>query len=436
MLKRLLRSRLPKKFVDLCRDRCGSMYVLTAFAMPIIVGFGGMGLDVAMWYAEKRTTQSIADAAAVAATYEKMNGGDLTAMTSAAQDEAVRNGYQAAPANALEVALSTMPAPSATSAPVVDVRVRREVPVYMLGWFLSGNPHVAAIATGGLRNIGTNCVIALNETAARAVEFSGSTSANVGCGVTSNSNSSEALYIGGSATLTANPAQANGDIVISGGGTLTSALPMMPFSPRVPDPFGNRSYPPVSGACDSTGLVVSGTQTIGPAVSGGSYRICGDLTVLPTGDLTLQPGTYYVEGDITFQGTVTGTDVTLVLTGATPSDVGTIDVNAGAVVNLTAPSAPGPFQGIVVYQDKIADHSGTNKLNGGADMIFNGALYFPSKTTEFAGGAGTGTGCTMLVADQVKFVGDSYIENDPTTCGAVGLSDSTSPAQQQVVLMQ
>lgn len=435
MSKRPLREKISAFFASLKRDQLGSMYILTAFALPVLVGFGGMGLDVAMWYAERRTTQNIADASAVAATYAEMKGGDLAAMTVAARNEAIRNGYQDIPANTLTVAISTVPAVAATSTPVVDILVRREVPIYLLGLFLDSNPHVAAASTGGLRNLGTNCVIALHDTAPRAIEFMGNANSDIGCGVTSNSNSSEALYVGGSARLNANPAQAYGDIVVSGTGTLISALPPMPFSPKVRDPYENRIFPTVSGACDYAGLAVGGSQTIGPSVAGGSVRICGNLTVQPSGSLNLQPGVYYIDGgSILLRGNIQGTDVTLVLTGPTPDSVGTIDVRAQASVNLTAPQS-GEFQSIAIYQDRIADDSGSNKLNGGSDMRIVGAVYARSKLLEYSGGSDV-AGCTVLIASQVKFIGDTFIKNTPSLCGTVGLSDSTLPAQQQVVLIR
>jgi len=424
-----------KFFSDLIRDRKGSMYILAAFALPVLVGFGGMGVDVAMWYAERRVSQSIADAAAVAATYVEMAGGDLGAQTAAAMAEAQRNGYVDVPANTLSVVPSVVPPVSGTSTPIVDVVVRREVDIFMLGWFLSSDPKIAATATGGLRNLGSNCVISLNGTASRAVEFVGGANANIGCGVTSNSNSSSSLYIGGTATLNANPAQAHGDIVVDGGGVLNSTLPPMPYSPQVADPFSGRSFPLTMMACTyPSDLVVNGTLTIGPAVAGGSVRICGDLTVQPSGNLTLQAGTYYVQGDLTIQGTLTGDGVTLVLTGPDPSSVGTINITAQATVTLTAPST-GPYAGLIIYQDRIADSSSSNKLLGGSDMNLLGAIYAPSKLTEFSGGSDV-DGCTMLVVDKVKFVGDSYIKNTPSECGSVGLNDSVLPTQQQVVLIR
>ena len=207
----------------------------------------------------------------------------------------------------------------------------------------------------------------------------------------------------------------------------------MPFSPRVPDPFENRIFPPVSGACDFNGLTVNSDQTIGPALAGGSVRICGDLTVKPNRTLTLDPGIYYVdEGNILFQGDVNGTDVTLVLTGGAPGDVGEIDIRAQSVVNLTAPST-GDYAGIVIHQDAIAEENGDNKFNGGGDLTIVGAIYIKNQPLTYNGGADA-DGCTMIVGRIVKFSGTSYLRNTQALCDSVGLSGNAA-AQEQVVLL-
>lgn len=175
-------------------------------------------------------------------------------------------------------------------------------------------------------------------------------------------------------------------------------------------------------------------QTIGPAVAGGSVRICGDLTVKPNRTLTLDAGIYYVDqGDILFQGDVNGNGVTLVLTGSSPSNVGEIDIRAQSIVNLTAPSS-GDYAGIVVHQDISAEESGDNKFNGGANLTLVGAIYMKNQPLTYNGGADV-DGCTMIVARIVKFSGTSFLRNTQTLCESVGL-DGDAAAQEQVVLVQ
>ncbi len=379
-------------------------------------------------------TQNIADAAAVAATYAMQEGASIAGVELAARTEAIRNGFVETAGNSI-VVTNAVPLPGGSAAiPRADIVVTREVPVFLAGAFLSNAPRVAASATGGVRTLGNICVIGLDEDDGRTVEFIGNTFANVGCGVASNSSSEDALFVGGNATLIANPAQSFGDIVVSGSGELITQLPPMPFSPRVPDPFESRNFPPVSGACDFNGLTVNSDQTIGPASAGGSVRICGDLTVKPNRTLTLEAGTYYVdEGDILFQGDVIGNDVTLVLTGSSPSNIGEIDIRAQSVVNLTAPST-GDYAGIVVHQDALAEESGDNKFNGGANLTLVGAIYMKNQPLTYNGGADV-DGCTMIVARIVKFSGTSFLRNTVSLCESVGL-EGNAAAQEQVVLVQ
>lgn len=427
--RKLLRSTIAPFF----SDQRGSMITLTAVSMTAVMGFAGLGIDVAMWYAEKRSTQSMADAAAVAATYAIREGGDLTAVENAARTEAVRNGFTETSGNQLTV----NNAPGTTvvgGVPLAEITVTRQVPVFLAGLFLEGNPSVSASSLGGVRSLGEICVVGLDPDAGRTVEFIGNAFANLSCGVASDSSSGDALYVGGNATLIANPAQSFGDIVVSGSGELITELPPMPFSPRVGDPFADRVFPTATGGCDFNTLTINSNTTIGPAVEGGSVRICGDLTVKPNRSLTLEAGTYFVDGgDILFQGDVTGDEVTLVLTGANASDVGEIDIRAQSQVSLTAPSS-GVFQGIVVHQDAIAGESGDNKFNGGATMILIGAVHIPNQPLTYNGGADS-VGCTKIVARIVKFSGTSFLRNTPVLCQAVGL-DTTSTSQDQVVLLQ
>src|SRR3546814_7489655 len=81
---------------------------------------------------------------------------------------------------------------------------------------------VTSRATGAGVDNGPQCIIALDHTADRAVNFTGTSSVTLGCGVASNSSSSQAIYVGGNATLVANPAQAFGDIFVGNNATLVT----------------------------------------------------------------------------------------------------------------------------------------------------------------------------------------------------------------------
>lgn len=415
-------------------DVSGGAFVFFGITMMGIMGFAAMGVDLVALYAERRLTQTIADAAAVGGTYADLSGGDFAAVEAAALADAQRNGFDTS-ADTLAVSLSGPLAQASTVVPRVDVTVTRRIGLKFMGLFTEGNTVlVAARSVGGMRGLGPLCVIALNETANGALTFSGSTNADIGCGVASNSSATDAILISGNAQLAANPAQAYGDIEVSGSGQLISELPPLPHMPRVADPYAGRSFPGTPGGCDSMGVTLHPSDNLTLDADGGSYRICGDLDV--SGDLTLLPGVYYVDdGDVTFGSisTITGADVTIVITGSAPANVGDIRINGGTTVDLRAP-ATGPFRGIVIYKDQNAS-PGDDRLNGGSTMNLRGVVYMPSQPIQFNGGADQ-DGCTEIVADTVTFIGNSNIRNTPALCQAVGLTDSVSPTQQQVVLVQ
>src|SRR5207253_10485632 len=107
------------------------------------------------------------------------------------------------------------------------------------------------------------------------------------------------------------------------------------------------------------------------------------------GNTTLNPGTYIVTGDFGANSgaTVTCNGCTFIMTNSNPLDTGTVDINGGANMNLTAPDS-GTYKGILFYSNRGADASDTNKINGNATSMFKGAFYFPHQEVIFTGDAG------------------------------------------------
>jgi hypothetical protein len=306
------------------------------------------------------------------------------------------------------------------------VRIGRPVPLYFLGALGMDPVNVTARATGAGVDNGPQCVIALDHTADRAVNFTGNSVVNLGCGVASNSSSNEAIYVGGNATLTANPAQAFGDIFVGNSATLVTQSPVQPYSQRVDDPYDDRIMPVSPASCTYNNFwAQTNDDYTSPPMQPGRY--CGGLRISGTADLA--PGIYIVDdGDfeIGSQAVVTGDEVTIVLTADAPDDVGNVTINGGAEVTLT-PTTSGEMAGILFYQDPNADPGGTNSLgeshfNGNALVNLTGALYFPERQVEYGGsGSAAGATCLHVVARRVKFTGSADITNDPATCAAFGV---------------
>src|SRR3954470_9878045 len=124
-------------------------------------------------------------------------------------------------------------------------------------------------------------------------------------------------------------------------------------------------------------------------------------------NVTLTEGIYYIdEGDLTVNGgaTLTGKGVTIVFTSSTSKNWPTASINGGATINLTPPTE-GPTAGVVMFGDRNSPVGTPFSFNGGASQYLGGAVYFPTGALTYAGGAGTSSSCTKLIADTITFTG-------------------------------
>src|SRR3546814_17625871 len=89
-----------------------------------------------------------------------------------------------------------------------EVRVGRPVPLYFFGALGMQPVDVTARATGAGVDNGPQCIIALDHTANRAVNFTGTSSVTLRCRVASNPSSRQAFYVGRKVTPVDQPSPA------------------------------------------------------------------------------------------------------------------------------------------------------------------------------------------------------------------------------------
>src|SRR5215471_10193207 len=78
--------------LKLARDRRGSLLTTFALVAPVLFGLVGLGVESGQWYANKRSLQTQADAAALSGAFERAKGRPDN-VTQAALREATRNGF-------------------------------------------------------------------------------------------------------------------------------------------------------------------------------------------------------------------------------------------------------------------------------------------------------------------------------------------------------
>jgi len=381
-------------------NKSGGVLLYTALSAPVLLGFGGLAVDVAFWNIEKRAVQAVADAAAVAGALETLRSGGGPEVFQAAERDAVGNGYQSAAGHTLSIHYPPISGPRAGSGDAVEVVASRPLPLFLAQIFLSQAPTVTAraVATAGLDN---NCVWALHPNKKSAFKVAGGVNASLNCGIIVNSVDLDALSQSGTTScLTAKKIKIagnfTGDCVV---------LPPLVNVPPVDDPLA-ALQPPDFGGCDHNGnIVVNGGESV--TLSPGVY--CGNIKAVSTGTITFEPGLYVLNGaglDIGAQATAEGNGVSFYLTENSGNN--NITITAGATVSFVA-ATDGPLPGILFYHDRNSPGNVTHNLTGGSTMAIEGIIYLPNQNISYNGGTTFNATASILIAQTITFTGQSNL---------------------------
>jgi putative Flp pilus-assembly TadE/G-like protein len=177
-----------------------------------------------------------------------------------------------------------------------------------------------------------------------------------------------------------------------------------------------------------------GTLTLGSGtpLEARTYFIDGaDLSVASGGTLNLGAGTYFFRNSsISFSGTVTGTNVNIVMLGNSKLSITGGPVNLSANFNNTDyPDLNG-----VLIADLAPNRSNLAvTINGsaGVTMALGGAMYFPNVDVTMSGNSqNANTDCSMVIANSITFGGGAnYLSTKSCASGTVDTN-------QVVVLVQ
>ncbi|HLY16377.1 MAG TPA: pilus assembly protein TadG-related protein [Bryobacteraceae bacterium] len=419
----------------------GQTIVLFTVAFVPMVALMGLVVDVGWAYFRRQAAQAAADSAAVAAVMavNASSGSSIACGTNGAvcqADTTCPTSISSPPTNDFQVAClyasgngfaqggsqtvtfaadKTSPPPAVPGVAVkywVTVRVgERENQTFSS---ILGNTllNTGAHATAAIFQPNpSTCVYVLAPAQAGAISANGTTNVQTGCNIWVNSTNSDAVdMVGGAQITVSNGASVNIVGNWSGkGGAAISPSPNTGAS-TVSDPFAGMPTPAV-GSCINSGIsLTGGTTTIGP----GTY--CGAINLTGQANLVLTPGTYVLKNGLSMAGgtSISGSGVTLYLQG------GGITMAGGANVNLSAPGS-GPYQGIVIYQDR--SDSTADSLVGGATQLISGTIYLPAANVSYSGGSGTQAATATLVCYTVSFVGNSTFLQGASSkyvSGAVG----------------
>ena len=383
------------------RDERGNFAILIAFLLPVLVGIVGLASEAGVWFYQHQNMQSVADSSAYSAALAK------TDYVVQANGVAALSGFVNG-TNSVTVTVNQPPKAGTNISTAGAVEVIIAKPEARLFSALFGTAPVAISARAVAVNdyAGKGCVLALNGAASGAGTLQGNTTVNLkGCSFFDNSaHSTAALTVGGTASLKALSVRVAGGI--SGQTSITTDEGISTKVAPAADPYAGVTNPTATGSTTNN-CCSHGTETLSPGI----YK--NGMKLVAGANITLQPGTYYLQGDLSVAGgsTLSGNNVTLVFTSNNSGSYATATVNGGATLNLTAPTT-GDLAGIVAFGDRNMPVGSSFKFNGGATQNIQGAIYLPKADTAYAGGLDSPNTCMQLISDTVTFTGNSNFAID------------------------
>jgi Flp pilus assembly protein TadG len=404
---------------SIAKSEKGNVLILMGLSMPLFVGLAGLATDTVQWTLMKQQLQRSADSAALNGAYAKAQSDNVSSNANLDLAKTL-DGFD-------DVGIIVENAPTSgsfagnTRAVKVVLSYSQALPFSSM--FLSSPPVITVEATAAVLNNGDYCLISLEDSNTTGVTFSGNSTVDLGCGVATNASGSSAVTADGSADVTASPIAAVGNVPTSS--NYADGTVLVPYSIPQRDPFSSLGDPTsnIPSPCNGQVTINSNqNRTISPGCYAG---------INVRGALTMQPGTYYINGGnfvTNSQSSVTAAGVTIILTG-TGSSIGQVSMNGGADIEMSAPTS-GPYKGILFYKDRDAPSTYNDTFNGGASGSFLGAIYMPSQTVTLNGNSSFTTDCLQIVSRKIVLTGNTTITND---CPVGTASDSFVGTQVRLV---
>ncbi len=234
-------------------------------------------------------------------------------------------------------------------------------------------------------------VILLNKTASPSLQFTGTGSnsdkVNISNGgaMVVDSNSSTAVQWTGHPTIAASALYITGnDTAVTTGGVFPTGNLVLQ-SPAVADPLASVPPPP-------QGTNRSGSS--GPNIQPGYYP-----NGLPSGDLVMAAGVYYIDGGISLKGnnTIDATAGVLIYL-----HTGGISMGGNTGISIS-PITTGAYNGMSFYEDRSDTSAVTLQGTSGANN--SGLMYFPSAHVSIAGDPNATA--SQLIADTLDVQGNA-----------------------------
>ena len=379
-----------------CRD--GSIAIIAAGAVPLMLLMASGAIDYAFIYKQRGALQSAADAAAIA-------GARGLSMSDAQRDnvaEVVKAVVKYSVKSNTSRNMGQLAVSSAVSTSPIEVTVKVSQSISTFFGKLFGTSAVAVTVNATARVIGQPhiCVLGLNRFASGTISLEKEARVTgENCAVFSNSSHQNSIQSKNSSNLTA-------DLICSRGGKDGTKGNFNPEPltdcPGFEDPLAGRPEPSV-GKCDHEHeLVITTNQSLSPGV------YCGGITIEAGARVELQSGIYVIKDGpltVTRGGQLIGKEVGLFFTGRGAS----LLFDRDSTISLEAPRK-GVMAGLLLFASRSLDKERFKILSDDARVLL-GTIYLPSSELFIDAGSPIAdkSAYTAIVADTMRLYGGPHL---------------------------
>ncbi|MBR0875473.1 pilus assembly protein TadG [Bradyrhizobium tropiciagri] len=424
---------------NVLRCRRGSVAFATVIALVPLVGALALGAEAGSWYVTRQSAQNAADAGAYsgALTLACTLSSATTACDNAqaydyrGREYAARNGFCNSGASFTGVTCPTGVTQTVTvergtyaagtftssaSGNFVRAAVGQTQPAYLASVLGFSSVDIGATAVAEVQNPKNLCALGLSTNSIALTLGGGAALTGDGCALMSNNTvkyaSSPTFSGSGWAVDAVNGCTNSGNCdpgVPYNYSMLPATNPLKPLDTA----FSTRATTPSTKPCG--GNVTNGTTcNLNPNSASGVYS---DLKVNSGGTLILAAGTYFFyNATLTFGGTVTGTNVTLVLLGdSSISITGTVTLSAPATNSYSS-----LLNGVLIDDQAPNKSKNAVTINGSSSVSLFGAMYFPNVDVTWNGTSNNvNTGCTEVIANTLTISGNANLSTGSCAPGTV-----------------
>jgi hypothetical protein len=224
------------------------------------------------------------------------------------------------------------------------------------------------------------------------------------------SNNSQAGVITGNGSAIAPNINFSGSYSTSGSGTFQGTIKT--YVAPTPDPLAILAAPnPASLTTISTStyhISNSGTYSLQPGVYQGGIQISAN----GPGQVTLQPGIYYMQGggfSISGGINVSGSGVMIYNDPSQNSDQ--IKLTGNGSLTLSAPTS-GTYKGIAISQNRTS--TAVVAVTGNGSMNITGTVYAAKAEVDVTGNGASNTIGSQYVANNMKVTGNGAVDINAT----------------------